>query len=56
MLFSIEIIYFEEVIIKVIKVISKEEIEIITPVFGPTAAALILLLLGSTYTTSFCAK
>jgi hypothetical protein len=42
------IIYFDEVIISVIKVINKEVKEIITPVFVPTADPFILLLLGST--------
>jgi hypothetical protein len=41
------IIYFDEVIISVIKVINKVK-EIITPVFVPTADPFILLLLGST--------
>jgi hypothetical protein len=48
--------YFEEVIISVPKVIKIEATEKIKFVFGLTAAALILFLLGSTYTTSFCAK
>jgi hypothetical protein len=48
LLFFHRIIYFDEVIISVIKVINKEVKEIITPVFVPTADPFILLLLGST--------